>query len=147
MSMKCKEILCDRKHYAHGLCKYHYDKVYFQRNKDRIIKRTNKYHEEHPDMRKNAHLKRSFGISIDEYNNMVRMQGGKCKLCGKKETKTINAKGGRPHSLAVDHCHSTNKIRGLLCIDCNRGIGFLKDSPDLLRKAADYLDAHNCAST
>ena len=47
---------------------------------------------------------------------------------------------GEKTGLAIDHNHSTGQIRGLLCSLCNFGIGYLKDSPDLLRKAAQYLD-------
>ena len=45
--------------------------------------------------------------------------------------------------LAVDHCHKTGKIRQLLCSNCNPAIGFIKDSPELARKMADYLERHN----
>lgn len=79
-------------------------------------------------------LKRNYGITVEHYNNMFLEQKGKCKLCRIEQTGTKR--------LAVDHCHATNKVRGLLCDKCNRAIGLLQDSPGLLRKAADYVEHH-----
>lgn len=81
---------------------------------------------------KDRHLKRQFGISLEEYNALVQSQGGLCALCGKA------CPSGR--SLAVDHCHSTHEVRGLLCMNCNNGLGRFKDNPELLRRAAQYLE-------
>jgi hypothetical protein len=62
-------------------------------------------------------------------------QNGVCAICGSPPT------GTRSHGLlAIDHCHDTLKIRGLLCNNCNNGLGRFKDNPDSLRKAADYLE-------
>lgn len=52
----------------------------------------------------------------------------------------IDQQGGKPRTLAVDHDHETGCLRGLLCEGCNRGIGLLRDDPDLLRRAADYIE-------
>lgn len=65
------------------------------------------------------------------YNEMWLKQGGKCAICGKSEPV-----------LCVDHCHKTQYVRGLLCSNCNSGIGFLKDSPELVLKALKYLVSH-----
>lgn len=67
---------------------------------------------------------------------MVRKQHNKCAICGNKETKKLH---GKVVSLAVDHCHKTGKVRGLLCQNCNHGIGMLKDDPKLLKNAIIYL--------
>lgn len=87
---------------------------------------------------KGRELKYKYGISWEKYVLLHDSQGGSCKICkspiallSSDQTKTAN----------VDHCHTTGKIRGLLCGDCNRGIGLLKDSPAILRYAAEYLDA------
>lgn len=79
---------------------------------------------------KNSELRKSFGISLAEYEQLLTDQGGVCGVCGKTDEW---------FSLAVDHCHETSRIRGLLCSQCNRGIGLFRDSPDLLEKAAGYL--------
>ena len=80
-------------------------------------------------------LKTRYGITTDEYDNIVSLQNGVCAIC--KE----NTAGGRGRNsrLAVDHDHVTGKIRGLLCSMCNQGIGMFKDNPELLQKAFDYL--------
>lgn len=80
----------------------------------------------------NTKLKRRFGITIDDYEKMYQEQGGSCLICGAHES--CNS-----HRLAVDHCHETGKVRGLLCKSCNVGIGNLKDNYDLCLRAARYL--------
>ena len=69
---------------------------------------------------------------------MKKKQKGKCAICGKKETRLSNQ--GKVRDLNIDHCHKKKKVRGLLCVACNVGMGQLKDDPELLRRAADYLE-------
>ena len=76
-------------------------------------------------------LKRNFGITEEQYDEMVKSQNGVCAIC-----KRVGAR-----RLAVDHCHTTNNVRGLLCHKCNRGIGNFNDSTELLRNAISYLSA------
>lgn len=73
-----------------------------------------------------------YEISRLEYDKILHDQGGVCKLC-------LGSQVGRWDKLDIDHDHVTGKVRGLLCGNCNRGLGLLKDSPELLRRAADYL--------
>lgn len=77
-------------------------------------------------------LKRAFGLTVQQYDEMLVAQGGRCALCGS------DFPGGRGR-FVVDHCHDTGKIRGLLCNLCNVGLGALRDSPQLLQKAIHYL--------
>jgi len=78
-------------------------------------------------------LKRKYGINADAYMKMYEKQNGTCAICGTdRESK-------RGYMLAVDHCHKTGKVRGLLCHMCNTGIGLLQDNVGFLYKAADYL--------
>lgn len=72
-----------------------------------------------------------FGITAAIYFDMLEEQGGVCYICQGPEI------GGR--RLAVDHCHYTGKVRGLLCARCNRAIGMLEDSLELVERAAEYL--------
>ena len=76
-------------------------------------------------------LQRLYGITLADYNRMLKAQGGGCAICGRKPSKT--------RRLDVDHSHKTGKVRGALCHRCNRGLTWYSDSPALLRKAADYL--------
>lgn len=77
------------------------------------------------------HMRRNYGITIDEYEELERKQGGLCAICGGGEVI------GR--RLAVDHCHKSGKVRGLLCQACNTALGKFKDSPELLANAIKYL--------
>lgn len=81
---------------------------------------------------KDWQLKTRFGITLDEYNNILTRQYYRCAICGTDSTHFTRG-------LAVDHCHITDTIRGLLCINCNTGIGSFKDSPALLEAAIEYL--------
>lgn len=84
-----------------------------------------------------------YGISLSDYQRMHDEQNGACASCSQPET---DMRSGQIRWLAVDHCHSTGAIRGLLCGHCNKGIGHFKDDPDLLRKAAAYLERHASTS-
>lgn len=78
-----------------------------------------------------------FGITEGQYRVMLEEQGGVCASCGEPEVAT---RGGHTKLLAIDHCHETDRIRGLLCQKCNCAIGLMQDDPELLRKAAEYLE-------
>jgi len=80
-------------------------------------------------------LKKTYGISHSDYLNMLSNQNGGCAICNTDNP----SKSKRKKHFCVDHCHDTGKIRGLLCDSCNRGIGLLKDNPDILMNAFKYL--------
>lgn len=86
----------------------------------------------------NTRLKRLFGMTLDEYNILSESQNHCCAICKNPETMMDN-KQLAPRKLAVDHCHETNKIRGLLCFNCNIGIGKFKDSIKILETAIEYI--------
>ncbi len=81
-------------------------------------------------------LAAKYGITGYQHEIMRVKQGGKCLICEKTETIY---KRGQILALSVDHCHKTNKIRGLLCRKCNMGLGLFNESPTLLRKVANYI--------
>lgn len=77
--------------------------------------------------------KAKYNITLEDYDRMLSEQEGGCAICG-----TSDPRGhGRFH---VDHNHRTGEVRGLLCTDCNTGIGSMKDSPQTLRRAIKYLE-------
>lgn len=83
------------------------------------------------------YLRRNYSIGVEDYNVMHKNQGGKCRLCGGEgfvmaEHHTMK--------LVVDHCHNTGRVRGLLCHNCNRGLGLFQDNPSVLRYAALYVE-------
>ena len=94
-----------------------------------------------PRGRKNAILKKVYGITIEQYDAMHAAQEGKCSICGDGE-RAVNTKTGLPRDLAVDHCHTAGKVRDLLCASCNGGLGNFRDDPALLRAALAYLERH-----
>ena len=81
-----------------------------------------------PDYRRRDHLRRNYGLSLEEYEAMADAQGHRCAICGALDDK-----------LVVDHCHDSNEVRGLLCDRCNVGIGCMGDNVERLMRAADYL--------
>jgi uncharacterized protein YlaI len=93
------------------------------------------YNINNPEKIKNIQLKHHFGISLEEYNNMFKEQDGRCSICGKHQSRFKTM-------FSVDHDHVTGKIRGLLCPDCNHGLGNFKDTPRILQKAIEYLNKH-----
>jgi len=80
-----------------------------------------------------------YGVSPEQYAAMLEAQGGQCAIC---DSDQWPGKGNSPH---VDHEHATGKVRGLLCTNCNNGLGNFGDDPARLRAAADYLEAHASA--
>lgn len=75
-------------------------------------------------------LQREYGISLAQYNKVLKYQGGACAICRSPPGRT---------RLSVDHCHRTGLLRGLLCHRCNRAIGHFQDSAEKLERAAHYL--------
>lgn len=102
------------------------------------------YRRSDPILEKERYLLSRFEISMQDYNNMLFAQGGVCAICKHPETHKRN---GKVKALAVDHCHKTGVIRGLLCCDCNTGIGKLKDDVNVLSNAIEYLRRHSIADT
>lgn len=78
-------------------------------------------------------IEKTYNFTFDQYEKMLDQQRGKCAIC---DSRLSSSRTGR---LFVDHCHTTGKVRGLLCSACNHGLGLFKDSPKLLNKAINYL--------
>lgn len=137
---KCKKTLTLRSFSKHNTARYGRNSVcktcealrvgIWQKNNPERVKvnqnkcsqkpKTKKY-------RRNWALKKHYGISLDRYNEMLSQQNGCCAIC---RVST---------SLHVDHNHRTSKVRGLLCGDCNRGLGLFKDNTESLSTAIQYL--------
>jgi len=86
---------------------------------------------------RNSDLKSKYGLTLDQWNEMFGAQGNGCAIC-----KTTSA--GAHGYWATDHCHKTNAVRGILCNHCNVVLGYVKDNPETLIAAADYLKARAC---
>ena len=108
-----------------------YKKLYYEKNKEKL-------QEEGRDYR----YKTEFGITLKQYNEMLEDQQGLCAICGKPE-QIIWKSSGAPKNLAVDHCHTTGKVRALLCHPCNVLLGNAKESIETLNRAINYLEKHS----
>jgi hypothetical protein len=106
----------------------------YRANRQARINYCKSYIERNPDSNHKAHLKRAFGISYETYQEILAAQFGRCGNCG---TSDPQSKKNRWH---VDHCHSTQKIRGILCGPCNLMLGWSKDNPATLLSGVDYLN-------
>ncbi len=90
--------------------------------------------------RKWTYLRSKYGCDQETYERLQREQGGVCALCRRPETDQWK---GVTLNLAVDHCHETKKIRGLLCRSCNLAIGKFREDAEVVQRAADYLRHHS----
>lgn len=104
----------------------------YQKNKEKHCEITKKYYEENLEWRKDLHLQKTYGITMDDKIKLRNEQENKCWICEKEFEDDKSA--------FVDHCHSTKKVRGLLCHLCNSGLGYFKDNINNLKKAVQYLE-------
>lgn len=113
-----------------------YYKEYAERNKDRIAEWRKEWKKKNRELFSKRHYKynlyNKYGLTEAELVLVIQNQNGKCAICYLELFKIK----GKPH---IDHDHITGQIRGVLCSNCNIGIGFLKDSPEILLSAISYL--------
>jgi len=79
-------------------------------------------------------IHRNYKITLNTYNNLIAVQGGGCAICGKDKDPS-----GR--RLSIDHCHKSGQVRGVLCNQCNNGLGSFGDNISLIHKAIEYLQS------
>ena len=103
-------------------CKVALNKKYREENKEKLL-----------EIERKSKLKRAYGITPLQYDEMFEAQNKSCAICGTKKP------GGRTKLFFIDHCHSTGKVRGLLCMRCNTGLGLFMDSKKFLANAISYL--------
>lgn len=111
-------------------------KLYAKRHpgkKEALIK---EWRKNNPERMREKNLQKSVGISVSKYNDLLLIQNGVCAICGSKPGE----KGGPfRKNLSVDHDHVTGKVRGLLCHNCNTGLGFFSDDIGFIERAVSYL--------
>ena len=100
-------------------------------NRERSRAQARAWNAAHPEQVADRNFQRRYGISLVEYQRLLQRQDGACAIC-REPCRT----GAR---LSVDHSHETGEVRGLLCRNCNAGLGQFRDRVDLLRTAAEYL--------
>ena len=110
---------------------------YYHRHKDAILGKARDKNKTNTDYRRDRTLRRRYGISLAERNEMERKQGGVCAIC-----KTLPEHPGVNGKLHVDHNHKTGKVRELLCWRCNRVLGLLADDPFVAGALYKYACKH-----
>ena len=111
-------------------------KAYYERTREHQLelRRINYAKPEVKAAKRNKDLIKNYGINTDEYELMLESQNNVCAICKGPQTNT------RTNYFDVDHCHKTGKVRGLLCTNCNQGIGKFKDNKELMLHAYNYLE-------
>lgn len=119
---------------------------WYSRNREHVIARVKRWQQEnpervnasnrirramYPERERDGHLRRTFGLSLEAYEELLRAQCGRCRVCGR-----LPRTGS---SLHVDHDHETGEVRGLLCFRCNGGLGQFGEDAERLALAVDYL--------
>ena len=156
----CTVDNCSKPHVARGMCENHYSKARYRGEIPRrkparhgtqnmyancgcrcdeckafmAAKRREDRAKMTPKEKRYQRLKaisRAYGISIPEYEQMWERQQGRCAICNEAKDR-----------LGVDHCHTTGRVRELLCISCNAALGLLREDPEMFRRAVEYLTRH-----
>ena len=117
-------------------CEVQSGKIYRHKNPEKVRITRQVYVTKNPEKTRKWAIRSTWkrkGYNPDEVECFIASHPKECEIC--KNTPTYKA-------LAVDHCHATNRLRGILCENCNTGLGMFRDTPGLLRKAAEYLETH-----
>lgn len=108
-----------------------YRAEYRKRNREKMVE----YQKAHKKDKREYYFQRNHGLGLKDVLEMFDGQGGRCSIC-KKQMNMVGRNGDRAH---VDHNHITGKNRGLICDNCNRGLGFFHDNIQSLKFAINYL--------
>lgn len=121
-----------------------YKKGWYQTNKPRLDEKLKTKRDDFVRNREYFYtMKTRFGLTKDQILEMYDKTKGNCEICGIHFTKMT----GRKNKLNIDHCHKTNKVRGLLCHNCNLGLGNFRDDILILIKAIKYLQIHETSNS
>mgnify|MGYP003152440700 CR=1 FL=1 len=115
-----------------------YNKKYYANNKEKNNISCSEWYQNNKETVKEVRRFNKYGISSAEYDTMLEEQDNKCKICLTSFTDITLKDGKTP--VRIDHCHTTNQVRGLLCNLCNTGLGFFKDNTETLTNAIVYLE-------
>lgn len=137
--LACNREKCREGHKKHRKKRLESQRKFRADNLEAERQRSRNWDRENPDKVRDGALRRKYGITLEQYHNLLVAQGGVCAICGKPETCTYQ---GVVRDLCVDHDHETGAVRQLLCAVCNLLIGKAGDDPVLLEKAAAYLRKH-----
>lgn len=128
MTKLCSKTNCRKPRIAttnSSFCRPHYNAYMREWNK------------RNPERVRNSVLKKLYGISLEQYDEMLARQNGVCAICQQPEWAKF--RDGRIKALSVDHCHESGNVRGLLCVECNTLLAKAEDNIELLKSAIKYL--------
>ncbi len=110
------------------------------KHKPKLIAKHKKWKKENPErwtlLNRRSDLLVKYGMTVEQYDEMLKAQGGKCAIC------EIAKPFGRGNVFSVDHDHETGAVRALLCVKCNTGIGMFRDDYQLIAAASEYVWKH-----
>jgi len=121
-----------------SVCSRENGKQWYASNKASKDKKNLDWYYKNKRRARNTYLKRTYGISIEEYEDLFSLQNGLCALCDQPE-KTKDYRTGQIKALAVDHCHESGRIRSLLCYRCNHIISCVGDNEQGAQKILNYM--------
>jgi len=108
---------------------------WYENNRELTIERAKRNYTSDKSKKRDSNLKRSYGISLRDYDSMFERQNGRCAICG-VHADSLSV------SLCVDHNHKTGKVRELLCRKCNFALGYMNDDISIFKSALLYLEKH-----
>lgn len=129
---RCTADDCERGAVCEGLCSTHYNKHRWASG--------HRPPSVNQEARRAAHLKHRYGLSMEEHDALLAEQDGKCAICLQPPSHQ-NTRAHWGGKLCVDHCHDSNRVRALLCNNCNLAVGYTK-TPTIARAVAAYLELH-----
>lgn len=116
-----------------------FQRAYKKKNAAKIAEQKREWRKKNPEKYRAANQRWQINRRMKrcDFDAMMEEQDGKCAICG---TDKAYSGGGDNRRLAIDHCHTSGKVRGLLCGNCNRMLGLAKDSTETLKNAIKYLE-------
>ena len=102
-------------------------------NSEARKQRMKEYYQENKDAWVEKSLQKLYGISLEDYRNLLSEQNNSCKICERPQSMF-------KRKFAVDHCHTTGKVRGLLCMNCNTSLGLMKENPNAVENMRNYIE-------
>lgn len=138
---KCKSPNDSVKHYWCKACKKSYNKIRKLNNREKLNAQKLKWQTINQKARRYGQVKSRHRMTVEHYERLLLEQGYVCAICKNPEKAKTKTKGTK--SLAIDHCHVTGKIRGLLCQKCNMSLGLLNENFDSILSMAKYVQIHN----
>ena len=127
------KLYCKQKRKEKLLVKKDYDRERYLKHRDKMLKQRRENYWNDPAAHRKKRMMMTYKISSEKYDKLNNTYF--CECCGRHKDEF--KKG-----LAIDHCHETNKVRGMLCSNCNSGIGFFKDNPNFMMNAIHYINKH-----